>query len=528
MLKVIIADDEARVCRLVQALAQWDALGMEVAGTASNGIQALELAQKVQPDILITDIRMPGCHGLELIERVKKLLPQLEIVIISGYARFEYAQSAMRFGVEHYLLKPIQKDELMSTLRKLGERCRARKNFYSDSDTHVAGVKERALMRGRLVEDLALRKLENASAEQISRDYDFTVQPGLLQVALMRFNYDQEQFSGATINVIWEKARKLMESSIGDSCFSVLFYSNGDKGGAVLNYAPENGGEVRRALRSGFNHLLAQRFIFGEISISMALSAPVGNAAHLQDAFNDAVRVSYERLIDGSNRILEGLPPDSGINELKLPERYGRAIESAIDSLNVSLSDEIVQKLERDALATPGVRGWELFDLARRLGTLFVLRVNADASQDMLSDFESRCERCASAGELFECLRDFHRETLTEIIKRRENETQKPIRIAKQYIQRHFSENITLEDVCEATGFSVSYFSVLFKKETGEGFVKYLTRVRIDRAKELLKETGMPVSQICGEVGYGDLKHFNQTFKKATSLSPGQYRKLYS
>ena len=78
-----------------------------------------------------------------------------------------------------------------------------------------------------------------------------------------------------------------------------------------------------------------------------------------------------------------------------------------------------------------------------------------------------------------------------------------------------------------ATGFSVSYFSALFKKETGEGFAKYLTRVRMERAKELLQETNLPVAEICSQVGYSDLKHFNQTFKKVTSLSPGQYRKLY-
>ena len=99
--------------------------------------------------------------------------------------------------------------------------------------------------------------------------------------------------------------------------------------------------------------------------------------------------------------------------------------------------------------------------------------------------------------------------------------------MAKQYVQSHYSQNITLEDVCAATGFSVSYFSALFKKETGEGFAKYLTRVRMERAKELLQETNLSVAEICTRVGYGDLKHFNQTFKKVTNLSPGQYRKLY-
>ena len=99
--------------------------------------------------------------------------------------------------------------------------------------------------------------------------------------------------------------------------------------------------------------------------------------------------------------------------------------------------------------------------------------------------------------------------------------------MARQYVQQHYSEPITLEQVCEAAGFSASYFSALFKKETGEGFVKYLTRVRMEHAQELLQQTNLPVAEICTRVGYNDLKHFTQTFKKETSLSPGQYRKLY-
>ena len=94
-------------------------------------------------------------------------------------------------------------------------------------------------------------------------------------------------------------------------------------------------------------------------------------------------------------------------------------------------------------------------------------------------------------------------------------------------MQQHYSEPITLESVCEAVGFSPSYFSALFKRETGENFVRYLTRVRIDRAKELLQQTNLSVAEVCARVGYNDLKHFTQTFKKETSLSPAQYRKLY-
>ena len=127
ILKVVIADDEVRICQLIQALIDWDSLGMKVVGIAHNGEDACEMVQQTQPDILITDIRMPGCSGLELVKRVKELDSALEVIIISGYAHFEYAQQAISYGVGHYLLKPVNKGELTATLQKLQKKIGERK-----------------------------------------------------------------------------------------------------------------------------------------------------------------------------------------------------------------------------------------------------------------------------------------------------------------------------------------------------------------------------------------------------------------
>ena len=118
MLKVLIADDEEKICQLIIKLINWEEMGLKIAATASNGIEALEQAEICKPEILITDIRMPGIDGMELIRKVKEKLPDTEIIIISGYRHFEYAQTAIRYGVRNYLLKPIKKEELRDTLQK--------------------------------------------------------------------------------------------------------------------------------------------------------------------------------------------------------------------------------------------------------------------------------------------------------------------------------------------------------------------------------------------------------------------------
>lgn len=528
MLKVIIADDEERVCRLVQVLADWDALGMEVAGTASNGLEALDLVEQLRPDILITDIRMPGCYGLELIQHAKKILPHLEIVIISGYAHFEYAQSAIKHGVGDYLLKPIQKGELMATLQKLGDRCRARQAADAGAQVlHQYSQEDLFRLQNRLVLDLAERRLKDPSAQLLEQEYRFSVGPGLLQIMLLKLDYDLEQFSPASVGVIWEKARKIFEPLLQPVCHGMVFYVQDAWGGAVLNYSPEQREALRGRLREGLNQMVAQQALFGPVECSLGLSMPTDRPEELPQCFWEANDAICQRLLEGSGRLLEGRPAPSSLAEKKLLERYGRSVELLMDTLEQLQARQAAQQLEESAMEVPGVRGRELLELVHSAGKLFALRVCGEDVRQETEHFEKQCLQCSRASDLFACLRQFQSRLLERTLQRRERESQRPIRVAKQYVQSHYSQNITLEDVCAATGFSVSYFSALFKKETGEGFAKYLTRVRMERAKELLQETNLPVSEICSQVGCGDLKHFNQTFKKVTSLSPGQYRKLY-
>lgn len=121
IMNVLVADDEERVCALICALIDWDALDLHLVGTAYDGIQALQLIKETQPDLVITDIRMPGLDGLQLISHAKELQPQLQFIIISGHKQFDYAQSAIKFGVGEYLLKPIKKAELNQTLQRMRE-----------------------------------------------------------------------------------------------------------------------------------------------------------------------------------------------------------------------------------------------------------------------------------------------------------------------------------------------------------------------------------------------------------------------
>lgn len=528
MLKVVIADDEARVCRLVQMLADWDALGMEVAGTAAGGLEALALVETIMPDILITDIRMPGCGGLELIEKAKLISPNLEIILISGYAQFEYAQTAIHYDVGGYLLKPIKKDMLMATLKKLGKKCRDRaaqvtivENLRQDSS------KSHYLLRSRLLEDLLHKRLEAPSREQLYSEYGFFVQDGSLQIFILKMDYNPDKFDVTALAGIKEKAEEIFEHTVISQCLMGLFQFYESYGYGILNFELEKRDQIRRALRQCLNQLEAQKYIFGSVEFSLAVSKVRDMTETLPLSMGEAKNALTERIVEGTGRLLEASQPASQISVRKLLDKYNRAINQAMDTLSMEEADAAIDDLRNEVGSFPNIRGFELLDLVVSAGKMFAVWFDLEEKSGFKREFEGHCELCGSIDKLFDCLRQFQRRQISFVREQRDSETNRPVRIAKQYIHQHYNKPITLENVCDATGFSISYFSTMFKKETGEGFSKYLTRVRIDQAKELLQSTGLSVADICEQVGYSDLKHFTATFKRMTSLNPGQYRKLY-
>ena len=411
-LKVVIADDEVRICQLIQALVNWEEMGMEIAGTANNGIDACEVIEKVCPDILITDIRMPGCSGLELIEKIKKTKPELEIIIISGYAHFEYAQQAIRYGVGYYLLKPINKVELMGILEKL----------------------------------------KNKIGERI----------------------DSEQ----------------------------------------------NRQELLRQAQ-------LQKSIFEPVSFSMSVGMLVTDTRKLGESVQEALKLIPERMVKGSGRLLENLGEPSSLKEENLLEKYLREITIAVEVMSAEQADAAVIYLQNETRKIKNIHGYELLELIGAVADLFAACVQMQERSRNLELFKKQCRECTGTEKLFGCLLDFQRRFIMEMAQKHENDTVRPVRKAKEYIQSHYSEPLTLEGISEMAGLSTAYFSALFKKTEGEGFAKYLINVRIEQAKVLLRETNLPVTEICRRVGYNDLRHFTHTFERATEVKPSVYRKLY-
>ena len=527
MIKVMIADDEERTCQLIEALIDWESLHMEVAGIAHNGLEACEMVKQIKPDILITDIRMPGCNGLDLIENVKKSVEDLQVVIISGYAQFAYAQTAIKFGVGDYLLKPINKVELASTLQKFKERIEERLQLKEEQlwIQHKSEADIR-LFRANLMDRLLEQRVWIPSMEILQEEYYLHVQAGIFQGFVVKIDASGE-LGQAGIHIILEKAQTLLENSLKSRCTEIVVGLKGSRCIGFINYADGQTEEIRRLFRGCLHQLESEKGIFGPVTFTAALGNTTKDIAKLQDTVGQADVIIEERLLKGTGKLLERMPAGSAVHEQNILEKYLRQIVQAIEVMSVEEAAQAMAQMSQRMLAVRDIKGYEVRELVYSAAGLFLSQVEVKNRAEELKLFEEQCSLCGSMEQLMERLAALQNRYVEQMRLRREADTVRPVRMAKQYIQNHYSEPITQEEVSSAVGLSAAYFSALFKKVEGEGFAKYLINVRMEQAKVLLRETNTPVSKICQQVGYNDLKHFTHTFEKATGVKPSVYRKMY-
>ena len=528
MLRVVIADDEERICQLIFALGEWQRLGLEVVGVAHNGLEALEKIQSLSADILITDIRMPGLSGLEVVNRARELLPRLEVIIISGYAQFDYAQTAIQNGVGEYLLKPINREALNHTLQKMADSIRERQRQSSELASALqSNSNDRERLRQKLCSDLWLNLPMPSDREQLEQTYHFESRSDAYRVLLLKTDCDTGDNTYSFMDMVTRKAMDLLSPVLRKHCTDAVCQSFASTLMVLVNVNEESVPAFRQQLRNALNQMVAQKGMLGVAEFSMALSAPCLSPEQLADALHDAQAAAAERLVEGTGRLLEGSFPASGaLNGNEIQARYAQAVTHAIDVMSAEEAQTAAEQL-RDMKEYPNLRGWEMLEIVRNAGRLFLSRLGAQGSEDAERAFLDSLDRCGSFPALITRLEEMQQAQFALARERQRDQDAQPIRNAKVYIHKHYAEAITLEEVSAAIGFSVNYFSTLFKKENGEGFAKYLTKVRMEAARNELRETNDSVTEICNRVGYGDVKHFTKTFKSETGLTPSEYRKLY-
>ncbi|MCM1056076.1 MAG: response regulator transcription factor [Firmicutes bacterium] len=513
MYHVLIADDESIIREGIKCLLDWASLGYTITDEAAGGEQALQKILSQTPHVVLMDIRMPGFTGLEVIRRARDAGYEGEFIILSGYSDFKYAQEAMRCGVQYYLTKPVDEDELSDILRCIKDKLDSLQD-RADADAHYRQKARDAIVRDVLLGrvPLADKKFSELNADVyqvvICQPYHNTppkTQDPAFQFAdLMRLaNQDNNFFENVTLeyNDVF-----LLKGSYAVGKFDALLEQyngeNAPQKGSLPDsffitygkcvYTPE---EIPQSYYQAYK-LLNRRFFCSQAQHTIGYQA----LPALQD---NASVISPLLLAEYSERLLNYIQAFNRSMAAETLNRLQQELHNAsdpIDDIRLFLADLYLSIKEK---------------MSRLYGSV---ALSFAGNADVIRFINSRhylYEIVLFLTEQFEAMMsaigNSSRDSVLEDIMR--------------YINHNFADNITLENIAPLFGYNSSYLGRIFNKKMGENFNSYIDHVRIEHAKELLLKEDDKIYTIAEKVGYRNPDYFHTKFKKYVGMSPAEYRK---
>ncbi len=526
MLRVVLADDEKKVLLLMCKLIDWESLGFEIVGMASDGMHALEMIRDKQPHLLVTDIRMPGFDGIDLIRQAKQIQPGLHFIVVSGYAQFEYAQNALKYGVEGYLLKPLKVQEMTDLLTRL-------KGKLSEQATIEYRLKKSDEREQERIIDTLIGEI-HGDVRTSSAVRSFNLEYGLPSngcyfAAIVKPDIPSAWKNPDGVHAMMKHALEIVRQELRQlKCgFAAAIRREGV---AVAVYLPEyQPVEVKQCFTKIRKEIEKQRDLFWGIRATICLGSRCSAADALGASMREALWLCIDRLCHTPVwRDAETDIPDFHAY-YTMDSSCKRRFQEAAEYLN---KEQYIGELEdsyRDVMSRQPLWGKMLEDWFLEILTAmrYGMQRNGETDNSFYQRMMDGLWQAINAQELFRLLHDDMCGEIDRLRNERMLREARPITDAKRFIQQHYQEALRLEDVSNAVGFNATYFSAMFKKETGQNFMDYLTELRMNKAKELLCSDENSVQDVADQIGYRDLKYFSRLFKKTTGISPSEYKKLY-
>ncbi len=522
MYKVFIVDDEVIVREGIRSKIDWENTEFELAGEAADGEIALSMIQDIKPDILITDIKMPFMDGLELARMVKKIQPWIRIIILSGHDEFEYAKKAISIGIDDYLLKPFTAEDVLASMRKATMQIdKERKQLSAMTEMKEALKTKERLVQKEFLSDLVHGISDMSSVMQKSQE---------LQLDLIARYY---KIFITKIETQSQNAKKIQ-----DACSLLNSYAEGWDGiirfflhknrmvCIVKSNTREEIEEKVYSIAETIEHVIKTN---SECTVFTAIGKTVDHLSLLKESYEDAKKIIEISNYNNQNRIISS--DDLQLNSDELLEL--KENDPLVDRLKYAGKNEISALIEESMLLikkNPGqfqvFASYLLVDLIFAVSKL-VESLGGDIKTENPEILQRNFIENAVLDEdnfrkKVESILNFAVEFRDSKMTGRYGDV---ILKAKEYIDKNYADqNTTLTTVAEVVCLSPNHFSTIFSQECKTTFIEYLTNVRIENAKRLIRETDMKGYDIAYECGFSDPHYFSYIFKKNTGLSPREFK----
>ena len=535
MLKVFLVEDEVVMRNGIKNNIPWEQEGFEFVGEASDGELAYPLIKREKPDILITDIRMPFMDGLELSRLVKKELPQIKIIILSGYNEFDYAKTAISIGVTDYLLKPISSAKLLEAVKKVGDMIEKEQDNVRLMERYEKEMEENILQeKHKLWGALASNRLSTIELLEKGQHLgmDFTASAYLVFL----FKLMQEGDATGCSDELNRASEKV--NILSGTWEKVLSFDRSPEGWAFL-IKGESETEVLETFAETKKELLNLVAAYPKVEYFGGLGSIVQRIGDIQNSYKEAARAFSSRFFLDANQIADSAEmvpvqneEDGKIDVSKMlsKKREHELVEKFFKNGTVeevdSFLDELFQNIGEQNCKSLLYRQYVVMDLFF-CATDFLenLEIGTEELPEECRDINQIVEKAGNAQSLRHQIGILFSKTMMLRDGHSKKKYSKLLEDAKAFIDNNYKhEDMSLNMVAAQVNISPSYFSTIFSNEMGQTFVEYLTHVRLEKARELLMCSNMRTAEIGYEVGYKDSHYFSYIFKKVIGCSPKEYR----
>ena len=543
MVKVYLVEDEIIIRQSIKNSIDWEKEGYEFVGDASDGELALPVILKEKPDILITDIRMPFMDGLELSRMVKAELPDIKIVILSGYDDFEYAKQAIKIGVAEYLLKPVSSAVLLEHLSEIAEKVRDEREDLALKIVYYQEMQEyEELTKMKFLGELISGKLSLADAMEKGKRFHMNLSGPFYRIIL--FKFIQEDHVQAEQSEALAEAYEAVGGYV-DRFRDVFRFQRGVEGWAFLLTSVEEDMETQtKAFIEGLKAVIAP---FDTLTWLGGIGSEVARIRELRYSFREADKAFAGRFVQEPNQIIsvEQLNFEQQDNEFDANifgeiNQFDQIITRFLSNGSLEEVESFVgalfTEISEDHFRSLMIRQYIIMDIYATVLTFCKkLRKDAGVEGEVYGQWEGIRENeeilklAVTTAESVDDIKDYIGTLLDHAIELRNTvggrRYSEIIQTAKERIEQDYmTEDISLNSVAAEVCMSPSYFSSVFSKEMGKTFIEYLTEVRMEKAKQYLACSSMKTSEISYEVGYKDPHYFSYIFKKTQGCTPKEYR----
>lgn len=519
MIKAIIVDDERIIRFGIASMISWNKLGIEFSGEASSGEEGLELFKKTMPDIVITDIRMSGMNGLEMITRIKQIKPEVKFVILSGYPDFSYAKEAIQLGASDYLLKSdLMPEDIESILQRMIEEIQESEGISSVSKTIEIPVET---MLSELCQ--GIRVLSNTD---ISTSESALFDGGYCCLCIgIKKDGDEEQpeVRKKTLVKIEERIKSvlfgynIMTCLLGDVLIVLVF--------SEISKQTEMKGLVDEWIRMMKNR--------GETLITVGKSRFNKGIDQIKVCYDQACLAYNKRMFAGIGKLIEYQELTANESERKRAGEISVDYELSKIEKYVEYSDS-AKLLNCLDLLFEQLKQQENYDMVHMVCMELIVLLNKCASEHyseevMFERKQSIYQKYRSMEEISE-IGSWMKQEFFGILRKngdRASGSKYVVGDVQKYIEENYASDLTLLQLSEMVHLNKNYLGNLFRKETGQSINDYIIEIRMEKAKELLLHTQLTAKMIAERVGYEDERYFYKVFKKRTGYTAMDFVKKF-